>query len=134
MTERRAIDWNEYTRLALTMCERLRMNDYLHRGHPIEGVYGIPRGGTFLAIVISHLTGLKFYSSWPISARVLVVDDIVDTGFQMGGFIVQNFATASMFLREGCSTVPWIHVAVAAPGIHIVFPYETEMSTYKSNG
>jgi hypoxanthine phosphoribosyltransferase len=108
---------------------QLREKDYMHGKHPLDGVHGIPRGGHVLAVMISHITGLKYYPSFPMSARVLVVDDIVDTGFTMNSYINQNFATASLLWKEGCPVKPWLHEMQVPNGQWVVFPYETETST-----
>lgn len=47
------------------------------------GITGIPRGGTLLAVMLSHLTNLPYYDYNNKAFRfnnVVVVDDVVDTG------------------------------------------------------
>ena len=51
-------------------------------GKDFKGVYGIPRGGTILAVLLSHKLDLPFIEN-PFDCEYddfVIVDDIADTG------------------------------------------------------
>ena len=66
------LTWNEFDQAvdAITAaCRDLKLN----------GVYGVPRGGLPLAVALSHRLNLPL-AIVPSDPRVLVVDDICDSG------------------------------------------------------
>lgn len=50
-------------------------------GNDLTGIYGVPRGGLILAVILSHKLKLPLIQNIDdISQNTLVVDDIVETG------------------------------------------------------
>lgn len=45
-----------------------------------DGIYGVPRGGMIVAVILSHLTNKPIVQLQQLNNRILVVDDILDSG------------------------------------------------------
>ncbi|MFX0136897.1 MAG: hypothetical protein ACFFDN_24885 [Candidatus Hodarchaeota archaeon] len=70
--------------------------------HTIKNIYGIPRGGLFIALQLSHITGLPVTNN-PTDST-LVVDDITNTGH-----VLQNwtkFTIAVLFYNPDSKVKP----------------------------
>jgi len=85
--------WHDFDESINTITEGLRP----YKGH-IQNIYGIPRGGLVLAVVLSHILELPLVSTFKEGSNTLVVDDISDSG-----------KTLLPFRRAGC-TIATIHV------------------------
>lgn len=68
-----------------------------------NGVYGIPRGGLLLALLVSFKTGLPLLSS--AVDGCLVIDDACNTGVALLPYI-NRFDTAVMWLHEDSPVEP----------------------------
>jgi len=76
--------WSDFDRDILILCKVLHEKGITEK---VSAIYGIPRGGLVLGVVLSHKLDKPLYTT--ISevlvasthgARVLIVDDISDTG------------------------------------------------------
>jgi GTP cyclohydrolase IA len=67
----RSITKNEWLKLIEEMIERNNWKNY-------TGVFGVPRGGTLIATIISERTGIKLLDS--TTEDCIVVDDLIDSG------------------------------------------------------
>ena len=66
--------------LLITGIELLR-NRILHNNIKCENIYGIPRGGSIIAVYLSHILRLPVVvNKQDITEKTLIVDDICDTG------------------------------------------------------
>lgn len=92
-------------------------------GQKFSYVYGLSRGGSWLAVRLSHLLGLPVYEAaraydvvmdihcGEISADdILVVDDIADTGAQLQQFQDAGCFIATLFYHKDSTVIPniWI--------------------------
>ena len=82
-----------------------------------EYVTGIPRGGLIPGVCLSHTIGLKYTSykdalnfSKTDKKKVLVVDDICDTGHTVLDAISNGFDVATLALRYSSPYMPDIMV------------------------
>lgn len=104
------------------------------RDWDIAGVYGLPRGGLPLAVHISHhlnipliLNLMKFSKDHP-GKRMLVVDDIVDTGKTFERLVeftdVQDipFKSLTLYHKSDSSFRP--DIIIKETTSWIVFPWE----------
>ena len=92
-------------------------------GQTFTGVYGLPRGGCTLAVMLSHILGLP-YLAYP-KHGCLIVDDISDTGGTLKFYKLQGYKTTTMYYHASTTAMPdftmyektnkWIH-----------FPWEME--------
>ncbi len=91
-----------------------------------KNVYGIPRGGSVVAVRLSHLLNIPVCPIDDISRQTFVVDDIVDGGGTMKRFIAfygNFFRTASIFLSPDAKFKPDFHVRERKRWV--IFPWET---------
>ena len=96
-------------------------------------VYGIPRGGTLIATLLSY-RGCELTTDSPphylpsyahCAPNTLFVDDIADSGETLQAFSTAGYETAALFVRRGCEPMPnfFSHI-INAPG-YVKFPYES---------
>jgi len=105
------------------------------RGHiKFEAVYGIPRGGLILAVMLSHRLGIPLllnvedvilYNKQ--SKKVLIVDEIVDSGKTVKNY--SNFGyIASLYVRYSSGVVPDFFSEKIMTDDWLVFPWEEKIS------
>ena len=118
--------WNipiqEYQFLIFQLINKLPKDKYHY-------VYGIPRGGTIIAVYMSYqidlgliqngLKGLK-------PSRVLVVDDIADTGKTLSQYS-PLYDTATLLVKPWSSIKPTYYIQKTEDWP--VFPYERDDET-----
>ena len=94
--------------------------------YDFTNLYGIPRGGSVVAVYLSHYTGIPLTQVLSPDKNVLIVDDICDTGDTIGS-LAEDFCTAVIYYNKKCTAVVpdfWVFEAVN----FIKFPWETEES------
>lgn len=82
-----------------------------------DTIYGVPRGGTCLAVRLSSLVNLPIVAAPKEST--LIVDDIIDSGATRKKFI--NWDFIALHKREGSS-----EIALHESNNWIVYPWESE--------
>jgi uncharacterized protein len=106
-------------------------------GEQLEGseipqfVTGVPRGGLIPAVLISHkfsipFIGLEAAKTLPgdLKKKILVIDDIADSGNTLAQIQRHNFKTATLARRYSSSFSP-LFVGVDIRDDHwLVFPWE----------
>ena len=92
--ERIKMTWEQFDHCIATLGEQLRPAGY-------RDLYGIPRGGSLVAVALSH------YLGWPLALTItpatIVVDDICDKGHTL-----RNLHTRTPFARAAvlyCRTI-----------------------------
>ena len=82
--------------------------------HPFTGVFGIPRGGLCLGVMISHALNIPLLMS-PCPG-CLIVDDICDSGeslvhyFKNSSGVRQDYTIATLYYKENAlGVVPDIY-------------------------
>tara|TARA_R100001163_G_C5059964_1_gene196704 strand:- start:357 stop:761 length:405 start_codon:yes stop_codon:yes gene_type:complete len=68
-------NWEDVEGRVSDLCQRLKHESF-------EVVYGVPRGGLIVAVLISHKLGIPLITDFRdmYGEKFLVVDDIADTG------------------------------------------------------
>lgn len=98
--------------------------------HGFNAVYGIPRGGLFVAAQLSYLLDIPLLLDWKkIDDKTLVVDDIYDTGATIDKLtskkVVPYFAvlwyTEKIKVDLGCRK--------KIPGDWVVYPWDAKKVT-----
>jgi len=105
-------------------------------------VYGIPRGGTLIATLLSYRgcelmrDPLKSPFKNAPEEGVVIVDDIADTGETLNAFAMVGYQTAALFVRRGCEPLPDFHTYFIDEKDYVAFPYEdlTEAATLEAKG
>ena len=88
-----------------------------------DGVYGIPRGGLPLAVIISHMLKLPVLL-YP-TKDTLVVDDISDEGYTLQR--MKNKKIATLYSTEWTITQPnWFVKMKKDKDDWLVFPWEAD--------
>jgi len=119
----RIVSWNEYQELVETLSDQLRVAQPVHQW---DVVNGIPRGGVIIAVSMSHILDIPYAEqSNCVDNRVLLLDDIVDSGRTMKPY-VGHFHTGSLFVRRGSRVVPTYYSEIIEDDTWIVFPWEVE--------
>lgn len=98
------------------------------RDKKFQSVYGIPRGGLILAVVLSHRLQIpQIFSAEDITKTTLVVDDISDTGKTLQVFEARlgfRPTIATIFCHKNTSQIP--HFCLREKTEWIIFPWEVE--------
>lgn len=111
--------WDDVRGFVRQVCERTRDD------RPV-GVYGPPRGGLCLAVMVSHVLGIPMLMA-PCRG-CLVIDDICDSGktlLHIRESYGDSVKIATMYFVDGALVVPDIWARKKAPDVWVVFPWET---------
>ena len=105
----------------------------------VDYVVGIPRGGLIIAVMISHRLGIKHMTIDHlekleedgfelIKKRILIVDDISDSGQTLKRYKKEGYTTATLDVRNSTITVPDHYVNWLDNTNWIVYPWERKDS------
>lgn len=101
----------------------------------IEYVTGVPRGGLIPAVMLSHYMNKKFKSyneviemTNNVRQKVLVVDDISDSGETLYKAETFGFQTATLTVRHSTIFIPDFYGERIEDDRWLVFPWEREDS------
>lgn len=89
-------------------------------------IKGMQRGGLVPAVMLSHELGLPMLESdlGRIDDKVLIVDDICDSGNTLSYFTQFGCPTATIHYKRSASIKPTFWADVASEGEWIVYPWE----------
>jgi hypothetical protein len=108
------LTWEDFDRAVDVLAAQLSR-------HSLTGVYGVPRGGRWLAEAISHrLDVLLLHAPIPGCA---IVDDFADTGCTLS----RNWppgCTLAVWITRDIPNRLWIHATMMDHGRHPAFPWE----------
>lgn len=88
------------------------------------GVYGIPRGGLPLAVMISHRCNISLLAA-PCKG-CLVVDDISDTGTTLLPYVGKDYHIITMKVRSATKVRPECFLDETSGGEWFIFPWEVK--------
>ena len=125
------ISWDLVDECVLDIAEHLIRTEIKFRG-----VYGIPRGGTLLAVMLSHKLNIPFYPLYFSTARLegddfVVIDDIVDTGKTLQEYKIKDENEQGYYVtihEHKDSIVKPDYSVIYKEDKWIVYPWETEDS------
>lgn len=97
-----------------------------------DALYGLPRGGLPAAVMFSHRLAAPLllahddaYLYRKEGKRVLIVDDISDSGKALKRFKEDGFDIATLYIREHTTkTIPKYHGIAISHDRWLVFPWE----------
>jgi len=93
-------------------------------------VYGIPRGGLIIATYISYQLDIEIMVEYGLhipKEKVLIVDDLVDTGITLEPFVEAGYDTATIFRKERSTVKPtYCSYDNIDNKYWVVFPYERD--------
>ena len=119
------ISWDLVDECVLDIAEHL-----IRTGIEFDGVYGIPRGGTILAVMLSHKLGIPYLETLEgmYGENFIIIDDIVDTGKTMKHHstleVCKNAYFVTIHEHEQASVKPDYSVLYKEDK-WIVYPWET---------
>ena len=120
------ISWNVVDECVTDIAEHL-----IRTRIEFAGVYGIPRGGTILAVMLSHKLDIPFIMDLKDGYDYIIIDDIVDTGETLKKYKEQHECRNSYFVtiheHEQSSVKPDYSVLYKEDK-WIVYPWEIEES------
>jgi len=133
----RVVSWEEYQVMVDKLAKTIHdTNKKLLFEFPQINVWGIPRGGSIVAISITHYDELFqycYYDPIPLNRSksshddsLIVVDDIVDSGDTAEEY-AKRYQVASLFLRAGASFEPDWYVEKIEDNTWIKFPWEKDI-------
>jgi|TARA_B100001964_G_C14238332_1_gene603640 hypoxanthine phosphoribosyltransferase len=121
--------WKELENDVNSMYEYIRI---MSRAVDFKGIWGPPRGGLILAVMLSHRTGLPMISKGRYLSDykpLIVVDDIADTGKTLEeSRKIKDNIIMTLYYHKQSTVIPdyWIH---EKKNEWILFPWETVDST-----
>lgn len=122
------ISWAQVTELVTKLASRIQ--DYTKKEVLI---YGVPRGGVIPATMLTHqiknsrLVLDPYNITIPERSRLVIVDDIIDSGYTLKGFTAA-FPTAmtyTLFYRWGTGPTP-NYFGEGVADEWLVFPWEVK--------
>jgi len=97
-----------------------------------KGVYGIPRGGVILAVMLSHKLDLPYIENIDsLNEDVIIIDDIADTGKTLKKYKSHHISEKNYYvtIHEHEQSIVKPDYSVINKGDKwIVYPWETEES------
>jgi uncharacterized protein len=114
----RKVSWEELDRLVEELSKKIRGNYDL--------ICGIPRGGLIPAVMLSHRMKIPMtmdlIGDFRAGKKILVVDDIADTGHTLSQIFQENMAIATVFAKPTSKCEPDFYAELTTEWIQ--FPYE----------
>ena len=129
------LTWNDMSGLVNSLCTEIKIacekQDKL-AGEVYKGIYGIPRGGLIIAVIMSHKLNIPYITDLKsmYGKKYLIVDDIADTG------VTLNKLKAEVFDHADIATLHYNTESLVEPKYYvdlkndswIVYPWENENS------
>ncbi len=122
---KRYISWEEVETLV-----KILHDNILESEEDFDTIFGLPRGGLIPAVMLSHKTGISYFDvfrfSIPGNGRVLVVDDICDSGKTLQHL---EYKTAVLHYKPHTSIIePTFYACKFESDDWIVYPWENKDS------
>lgn len=129
MAEKKLYDWDWIE-------EQIdKIGEKLERFEKLQFITGVPRGGLIPAVLMSHkfdipYIGLEAAKTLPgdLKKKVLVIDDIADSGNTLAQIQRHNFKTATLARRYSSSFTPSIVGTDILDDHWLIFPWEQKSS------
>ena len=124
------VEWEDLERDIDKIVSKVKEVDY---------VVGIPRGGLIIAVMISHRLGIKHMTIDHLEKleefdldidkkRILIVDDISDSGQTLKRYKKEGYTTATLDVRDTTITIPDFYSNWIENADWIVYPWERKDS------
>ncbi len=116
------VSWKEYVEAVEKLSNKIKRSKKKYKY-----IYGVPRGGLIVSVMLSHLLGIPVLLDRKRGGNVLVVDDLVDTGKTIQNYV--GCDSAVVFLKSKPPEMPNFFGKQIKTSLWIRFPYETTKST-----
>ena len=142
--KKKYVNWQEIDKQISNLASQISSNT----GVEVDYVVGIPRGGLILAVMLSHRLGIKHMTvdhleklegdimmpNFDINKRkILIVDDISDSGQTLKSYKMQGHTTATLDVRNTTITKPDFYCNWLENADWIVYPWERKDSKTKQD-
>ncbi|GAG50773.1 unnamed protein product, partial [marine sediment metagenome] len=118
---KRTITWREFRNLVKKLEQKIIESG---KWKSIKDVYGIPRGGQYVALMFSEISKIPLTNE--ITKSTLVIDDICDSGTTLAKYTDKGLCTATLFFKPHSTIKP--HFFVEETKDWVVFPWEQAKS------
>lgn len=127
MKHKKYLSWDEYIQLIYDLGYYIWREEGVNALN-FDGIFGIPRGGVFIASVLSYKYDVPLIlKDEDITPRTLIVDDIADTGTTLEKYCDCGSVLATIHYAKGCRVTPDYYLRTNQ-GLWIVYPYEDKTS------
>jgi hypoxanthine phosphoribosyltransferase len=89
-------------------------------------IYGLPRGGLIPAVLLSHKLDVKLTTDPFFTNKLLVIDDIVDTGHSIKPYISFGCTIVSLHYKEQAIFKPDLYHTKVPNEAWVVYPWENK--------
>lgn len=115
------VSWNEVKQYIDKLANQIKEFET-----SFSGIYGIPRGGLILAVLLSHKTGLPLLAA--PAENCIIIDDIADSGRTLIHFTdndtqFNKYYITTMFYHERSMVKPDFYL-YSKKDTWITFPWE----------
>ena len=119
-----SLSWSQIDSMVNDISDKI-----IKSGKKYESIYGIPRGGLILAVLLSHKLNIPIiFDDNCINSTVLLVDDILDSGNTVKDLIVNNYSfkidIAVLVVNEKSVVKPDYFGINNSQNVWITFPWE----------
>ena len=129
MAEKKVYDWDWIEKQIDKIGEKLEAFEKL------QFITGVPRGGLIPAVLMSHKFGIPYIGleaaktlPGDLKKKILVVDDIADSGNTLAQIQRHNFRTATLARRYSSSFSPTFVGEDILDDHWLIFPWEQKSS------
>ncbi len=128
--KKKFVTWEEYTNMINQLQYWIEYERPEGMDDEIGAIYGLPRGGLPIAVSLSHRLGLPLLMDYydrkiVTDKKILVVDDIADTGHTLKDFENKNNIICTLHYHEDSMVLPDYYCKLKGDD-WIVYPWETE--------
>lgn len=111
------VSWTDVERYTNSLVNYIANNNL-----KFDGVYGLPRGGLVLAVILSHKLDIPLLMA--PSKNSLVVDDIADSGKTLLHYNEKGYFISTMFYHTDSCVKPSYYSFNKHKNTWIIFPWE----------
>ena len=116
------ISWREIHKGVVVLEKKIKQSKW-----PIKNIYGIPRGGLVLAVMLSHRLDIPLVVDLrSVNKNTLVVDEIADSGKTLLKLMSKKKVglIASLYTRKTSLFIPQCTAFKLVGKEYLVFPWE----------
>ncbi len=121
---KRFITWNYIETAVDNIASQIKSS-----GLDIQYIFGMPRGGLIPAVMLSHKLNIPLFKfGMVLDSKVLIVDDICDSGHTLKNYEPYRCPTATIHYKTTAEYEPSFWWRLAPQNEWIVYPWENKDS------